>query len=153
MRDADPGTEAMARAGKGTEAETESGRLAAGRLDLRARKVRQRRLVLDGEGAAGHSPHVMPLLAAWSIAGLLRLLEGHRKFVCSKDTASSSARSTPPSRHAAPSLAILQPNRSTLMKTDDAKRRGRDHDPAVAQLDGDFVSGTATANGTTMHYV
>lgn len=29
----------------------------------------------------------MPLLAAWSIAGLLRLLEGHRKFVCSKDTA------------------------------------------------------------------
>jgi hypothetical protein len=95
MRDADPGTEAMARAGKGTEAETESGRLAAGRLDLRARKVRQRRLVLAGEGAAGHSPHVMPLLAAWSIAGLLRLLEGHRKFVCSKDTASSSARRTP----------------------------------------------------------
>ena len=41
------------------------------------------------------------------------------------------------------SLAILQPNRSTLMKTDDAEQRDRDRDVAVAQLGGDFVSETA----------
>ena len=39
------------------------------------------------------------------------------------------------------------------MKTDDAEHRGRDHDSAVPQSDGDFVSGTATANGTRIHYV
>jgi len=39
------------------------------------------------------------------------------------------------------------------MKTDDAEHRGRDRDVAVAQLGGGFVSETAIANGTTIHYV
>jgi pimeloyl-ACP methyl ester carboxylesterase len=39
------------------------------------------------------------------------------------------------------------------MKTDDAEQRGRDRDVAVAQLGGGFVSETAIANGTTIHYV
>jgi pimeloyl-ACP methyl ester carboxylesterase len=39
------------------------------------------------------------------------------------------------------------------MKADDAKHAGRDPDSAVAQLDGDFVSGIAAANSTTIHYV
>ena len=39
------------------------------------------------------------------------------------------------------------------MKADGAEQRGRDRDVAVAQLGGDFVSGTATANATTIHYV
>ena len=43
--------------------------------------------------------------------------------------------------------------RSTSMMTDDAERSSRDYDSAVAELGGDFISGTATANGTTIHYV
>jgi pimeloyl-ACP methyl ester carboxylesterase len=39
------------------------------------------------------------------------------------------------------------------MKTDYTKHQGPDRDIAVAQLGGDFVSGTAPANGTTIHYV
>jgi len=38
------------------------------------------------------------------------------------------------------------------MTTDEWQYRGSGDD-AVAQLDGDFVSATATANGTTIHYV
>jgi pimeloyl-ACP methyl ester carboxylesterase len=40
-----------------------------------------------------------------------------------------------------------------LLVTDDAERRELDNDSAVAQLGGDFASGTVTANGTTIHYV
>ena len=43
--------------------------------------------------------------------------------------------------------------RSTSMMTDDAEHGSRDYDSAVAELGGDFISGTATANGTTIHYV
>jgi pimeloyl-ACP methyl ester carboxylesterase len=39
------------------------------------------------------------------------------------------------------------------MTTDDAEHRSRDYDSAVAELGRDFTSGTATANGTTIHYV
>ena len=39
------------------------------------------------------------------------------------------------------------------MMTDDAERSSRDYDSAVAELGRDFASGTATANGTTIHYV
>jgi hypothetical protein len=37
------------------------------------------------------------------------------------------------------------------MKTDDAERWELDNDSAVAQLGGDFASGTVAANGTTVH--
>lgn len=43
--------------------------------------------------------------------------------------------------------------RSTSMMTDDAERSSRDYDSAVAELGRDVASGTATANGTTIHYV
>ncbi|MDT7747502.1 MAG: hypothetical protein QOD96_1164 [Pseudonocardiales bacterium] len=39
------------------------------------------------------------------------------------------------------------------MRTDDAGRREPDSDPALARLGGDFASGTAAVNGTTIHYV
>jgi hypothetical protein len=39
------------------------------------------------------------------------------------------------------------------MTTDDAEHGSCDYDSAVAELGGDFTSGTATANGTTIHYV
>jgi hypothetical protein len=43
--------------------------------------------------------------------------------------------------------------RSTSMMTDDVEHRRRDYDSAVADLGRDFTSGTAAANGTTIHYV